>query len=83
MQMGTIVWLKTIRIEIRSREGGHIGRPHCHAVASGKNASIDLLSFEVLEVSGFSRSDVKEIVTKIKEYQEELLAKWEEYHDKI
>jgi hypothetical protein len=78
--MSTVVWLKNIRIEIRSREKNHIGRPHCHAVGRGGDASIDLVSLEVLESQGFSRSDIKQILSKINEYREELMAKWEEYH---
>ena len=78
--MGTVVWLKNIRIEIRSRERNHIGRPHCHAVVRDCEASIDLISLEVLETTGFSRGDIKQIVSKIREYQDELMEKWEEYH---
>jgi hypothetical protein len=78
--MGTVVWLKNIRIEIRSRERNHIGRPHCHAVVRDCDASIDLVTLEVLESTGFSRSDVKQIISKVSEHLEELMAKWEEYH---
>ena len=78
--MGTVLQFKTIRIEIRSRERGHIGRPHCHAVGPECNASIDLVTFDVLEATGFTRGDLKQIIAKVKEYQEELMAKWEEYH---
>jgi Domain of unknown function (DUF4160) len=78
--MGTVVWLKNIRIEVRSREKNHTGRPHCHAVGPGSDASIDLVTFEVLESSGYAKSDVKEIIEKIKEHHEILMEKWREYH---
>jgi hypothetical protein len=81
--MGTVVWLKTIQIEIRTRERNHIGRPHCHAFTADKEASIDLNPVQVLESTGFSRSDLKQILEKVQEYKEELLIKWEEYHGQI
>ena len=80
--MGTVVWLKNIRIEVRTREKNHIGRPHCHAVGRGGDASIDLASLQVLETNGFSSGDIEQILAKIREYQTELVAKWEEYHGK-
>ncbi len=80
--MGTVVWLKNIRIEVRGRERNHIGRPHCHAVVGDCSASIDLLSLEVLETEGYSRGDLKNISKVIVEHREALLAKWEEYHGK-
>ena len=78
--MSTVVWLKNIRIEVRSKEAKHQGRPHCHAVFGDFAVSIDLLSFEVLESTGFTKKDVARILEKVKEYQEQLLAKWREYH---
>ena len=80
--MGTVVWLKSIRIEVRTREKNHIGRPHCHAVTHDCDASIDLLTFEVLESNGYTKSEVKEIIAKVQEYRDVLVAKWEEYHGK-
>ncbi len=78
--MSTVVWLKNIRIEVRSRERNHIGRPHCHAVLQDASLSVDLVSFEVLECSGFAKSDVKQIIEKMTQHREELMSKWEEYH---
>jgi hypothetical protein len=78
--MGTVVWLKNIRIEIRTREKNHTGRPHCHAVVRECDASIDLVTFEVLESTGYAKSDIKEIVEKIKVNHDALMAKWKEYH---
>ena len=80
--MGTVIWFKNIRFEIRSRERNHIGRPHCHAVGKDSEASVDLITFEVLEAIGFHQKDLNQIVEKVKEFNDELIAKWEEYHGK-
>jgi len=78
--MGTVVWLKNIRIEVRTREKNHTGRPHCHAVVRDCDASIDLVTFDVLESRGYAKSDLKEIVAIIREYHDELMERWKEYH---
>jgi hypothetical protein len=78
--MGTVIWLKNGRVEVRSRERNHIGRPHCHAVVRECEASIDLVTFEVLESTGFAKSDIKEIIAIIKENHEELMAEWRRCH---
>ena len=69
--MGTVVWLKNIRIEVRTRERNHIGRPHCHAVGRGGDASIDLITLRLLECNGFSKRDIDQILSKIREYRQE------------
>lgn len=80
--MGTVVWLKNIRIEVRTREKHHAGRPHCHAVLAEHEceASIDLATFEVLESTGYARSDIKSIIETVKKHHDLLMAKWREYH---
>ena len=78
--MSTVVWLKNIRIEVRTREKNHTGRPHCHAVVGECDVSIDLITFEVLGSTGYARNDIKEIIEKIKEYHDALMVKWREYH---
>ena len=77
-----MIWLKNIRFEVRTRERNHIGRPHCHVVVRDCDASIDLISFEVLESNGYTKKEVDEIVKTVKKFSNELIAKWEEYHGK-
>jgi hypothetical protein len=78
--ISTVIWLKNIRIEVRTRERNHIGRPHGHAVGPGCDASIDLETLEVLESSGYAKSDLRKILEVIEDFKEELAAKWKEYH---
>ena len=58
------------------------GSPHCHAVGSGCKAKIYLSDFEVVQLVGFSKKDIKQIVELVKDHRQQLLDKWEEYHGK-
>jgi hypothetical protein len=82
--MSTVIWFKNIRIEIRTKEKSHSGRPHCHAIrGEGKGRdelSIDLEALTLMAGHGFSKNDVTQIIKNIKEHREELIAKWREYH---
>ncbi|NLN49103.1 MAG: DUF4160 domain-containing protein [Clostridiales bacterium] len=44
----SVATLKGIKFEIRPKEKGH-NEPHCHVSYQGKNISVSLMSFQVLE----------------------------------
>jgi len=67
-------------LNIRTREKGHLGRPHAHAEAPGAEASIDLYTFEVLESTGFNAPTLNRLCKLVERYSEELRAKWSEIH---
>jgi hypothetical protein len=56
--MSTVLWFKSVRFVIRPKEKNHLHRPHFHAVKDDCDVSIDLMTFEVLGVEGFSEKDV-------------------------
>jgi hypothetical protein len=78
--MSTVVYQDGFNLMIRSNEGRHRYMPHCHAVGQGFEARIHLETFEVLTNSGFGRGDLRKITAAVKYYENELRAKWEEYH---
>jgi hypothetical protein len=45
-------------------------------------AKIYLNNFEIERSRGFTERDLKIIVALVEDYNDELLAKWEEYHGK-
>jgi hypothetical protein len=76
----TMYKTKSLRIEVRTKEKGHLGRPHCHVVGPGVEASIDLNTCEVLASKGFSVKALREVVQFVKERREQLLETWNDYH---
>lgn len=58
------------------------GNPHVHVVGKGAKAKIYLESLEIVASNGFSRKSLNTIVKKVKEYKQELLDAWREYHGK-
>jgi hypothetical protein len=75
----TILQTNKFRFEIRTKELGHLGKPHVHVVGSDGEASIDLLTFQVLASRGFSMKALREIVRVIEVRQNDLEA-WHDYH---
>ena len=41
-----------------------------------------LETFDILTNKGFSRNDMRKILEAVRHDRDELMAKWEEYHDK-
>ncbi len=77
--MGTVVRALGCRFQIYIDDHGD---PHCHIVGHGDEMKVSLTSFEIMGDTGFSERDAKRLIDIVKQYQTELLAKWEEYHDK-
>jgi hypothetical protein len=77
--MGTVVRALGCRFQINSDDHGS---SHCHVVGHGSEMKVDLTSFEMMGDTGFSERDAKRLLDIVRQYQAELLAKWEEYHGK-
>lgn len=77
----TIFRTQNLRIEIRIREKGHLGRPHCHVIGPDAEASIDLVTFEVLESHGFRNKALREIQMYIAQKSDHLMEAWNEFHE--
>jgi hypothetical protein len=80
--MGTIVYQNGFSLMINPKERSHKHMPHCHAIGGGCVARIHLQTFDVLTNTGFSRNDMRKILEAVRFHQDELMAKWEEYHGK-
>jgi hypothetical protein len=80
--MGTVVYQDGFLLVIRLRESSHKHLPHCHAIGSGCEARIHLKTLEILTNAGFTKNDMRKILKAIRHHQDELIAKWEEYHGK-
>lgn len=80
--MSSVVFQNGLRIWVNLRESQHKGRPHCHVEKGSAQAEIDLVTFEVMKNNGqFSRGDMNLIFELVREYHDELMDKWSEYHD--
>lgn len=60
--------------------------PHVHVYyGSAKNheasAVLEIGSWDILEVSGFSEKDVRLLVKELKKREQTLMEKWDEYKD--
>lgn len=72
---------RNLRIEIRVREKGHLGRPHCHVIGPGAEAVVDLVTGEVIESFAFRNKALKEIERELRPRLEQLMEVWNEYHE--
>ena len=75
--MSTVIRALGCRFQINSDDHGD---PHCHIVGHGSAIKIRLTNFEILGDTEFSERDTKRLISIVKQYQAELMAKWEEYH---
>lgn len=65
---------------VRTKEQGHLGRPHVHVEASDAEASVDLVTFEILESHGFDAPSLNKISKLVQKYAEELNERWGDLH---
>lgn len=75
-----VVREKNVTIEVKTKEAGH-NIPHCH-IERGKEqqASVSLKDFTIIADSGnFNEKQKNAIIRLVKEHQDELRTKWEEY----
>ena len=78
--MTTVAWPgNAIKLKVNPRDHNP---PHCHVEGKGGQARVNLNTFAVMSVSGYSKTDMDIIMEGVKFYAEDLKAKWEEYHGK-
>lgn len=79
--MPTILFLFGFRFIIYTRDHNP---PHIHAIKDTGAAKIGIFpNIYLVENRGLSPKDLKIAMSVSEEYQEEFLAKWEEYHGEI
>jgi hypothetical protein len=71
----------TNKIRIYVNQDDH-APAHCHIMGKGGEARINFITFEVMSVQGFNKSDMVQILLAVKDNAEALLAMWEMYHGK-
>jgi hypothetical protein len=77
--MSTVFQSRGIKFKINSNDHNP---PHVHVEGYGCNVRVNLLTLEQMDDTEFSHGDLKRIIDAIQTYQDELMAKWEEYHGK-
>ena len=77
--MSTVLVSRGLKFKINPRDHNP---PHVHVEGYGATVRIDLRTFQPMDDTDFSRTDLKRIVEVIQAHAEELNAKWEEYHGK-
>jgi hypothetical protein len=77
--MSTVVSFRGIKFRVNPRDHNP---PHVHVVGRGGEAIVNLLTLEIMEISGFTKADRKVIEKIMQDFQFELMAEWERYHGK-
>lgn len=77
--MSVVVRFKNIRLAVFTNDHAPA---HVHAIGPDAEAKIELATLNVVWSYGFSAKALHEITAQVQVNQEELLAKWEEYHER-
>jgi hypothetical protein len=77
-----VIRIAGLKWKINVDESTHTGRPHVHVEGADGKCSIDLISFEVLANRGFDKPTLNEICKLTELRVEQLMKKWNEYHEK-
>lgn len=76
--MGTVFKIGRLKFIIRTKDH----KPaHVHVVGAGAEVKIDLTTFEIMKVRGFSELAAYQIVRLVRERAEELIEAWNEIHE--
>lgn len=66
--MGKVFWFHGVLVKVNDKDHDP---PHVHVVRGGDRARYNIVAMEWMESKGFSRSDLRKIEAKIKDFLED------------